>query len=176
MIFLWFRSARTKQLETEDDILARKDYYHQPDAPEPNSLVPAVSAVVTDSEGKILLHKRSDNFLWSLPGGAMELGESVEQAVIREVKEETGFDVEVLRCTGIYSDPGHVIAFSDGEVRQQFSICFACRIVGGELSVSSESVEVRFFTKEELDRLDLHPAQRIRLEDFFAHQDRAFIR
>ncbi|MEW9033144.1 MAG: NUDIX domain-containing protein, partial [Planifilum fimeticola] len=121
---------------------------HQPDAPKPNSLVPAVSAVVTDSDGRILLHKRSDNFLWSLPGGAMELGESVEQAVIREVKEETGFDVEVLRCTGIYSDPGHVIAFSDGEVRQQFSICFACRIVGGELSVSSESVQVRFFTRE----------------------------
>jgi len=70
--------------------LARKDYYHQPDAPKPNSLVPAVSAVVTDSKGNILLHKRSDNFLWSLPGGAMELGESVEQAVIREVKEETG--------------------------------------------------------------------------------------
>jgi ADP-ribose pyrophosphatase YjhB (NUDIX family) len=160
----------------EDDNLARKDYYHQPDAPNPNSLVPAVSAVVTDSDGRILLHKRSDNFLWSLPGGAMELGESVEQAVIREVKEETGFDVEVLRCTGIYSDPGHVIAFSDGEVRQQFSICFACRIVGGELSVSSESVQVRFFTREELERLDLHPAQRIRIQDFFAHRERAFIR
>lgn len=158
------------------EILARKDYYHQPDAPRPNSLVPAVSAVVTDSEGKILLHKRSDNFLWSIPGGAMELGESVEQAVIREVKEETGFNVKVLKCIGIYSDPGHVIAFSDGEVRQQFSICFACRIVGGELSISSESIEVRFFTKEELDRLDLHPSQRIRLQDFFANRERAFIR
>ena len=160
----------------EEDTLARKDYYHQSDAPKPNSLVPAVSAVVTDSDGRILLHKRSDNFLWSLPGGAMELGESVEQAVIREVKEETGFDVEVLRCIGIYSDPGHVIAFSDGEVRQQFSICFACRIVGGELSVSSESVQVRFFTREELERLDLHPAQRIRIQDFLARQERAFIR
>lgn len=96
--------------------MARKDYYHQPDAPKPNSLVPAVSAVVTDSEGKILLHKRSDNFLWSLPGGAMELGESVKQAVIREMKEETGFDVEVLKCIGIYPDPGHVIAFSDGDL------------------------------------------------------------
>ena len=106
----------------------------------------------------------------------MELGESVEQAVIREVKEETGFDVEVLRCIGIYSDPGHVIAFSDGEVRQQFSICFACRIVGGELSVSSESVQVRFFTKEELEHLDLHPAQRIRIKDFLRVGERAFIR
>lgn len=156
--------------------MARKDYYHQPDAPAPNSLVPAVSAVVTDSEGNILLHRRSDNLLWSLPGGAMELGESALQAVIREVKEETGFDVQVLKCIGIYSDPGHVIAFSDGEVRQQFSICFECRIVGGRLSVSPESVEVRFFTREELKKLDLHPAQRIRLEDYFARRERAFIR
>ena len=100
--------------------MARKDYYHEPNAPEPNSLVSAVSAVVTDSEGRILLHKRSDNFLWSTPGGAMELGESVEQAVIREVKEETGFDVEVLRCIGIYSDPGHVIALPTGRCASSF--------------------------------------------------------
>ena len=156
--------------------MARKDYYHQPDAPKPNSLVPAVSAVVTDSQGRILLHKRSDNYLWSTPGGAMEIGESVEQAIIREVKEETGFDVEVIKCIGIYSDPNHVIAFSDGEVRQQFSICFECRIVGGQLAVSSESVQVRFFTLDELKELDLHPAQRIRIDDYLAHRERAFIR
>lgn len=156
--------------------MARKDYYHQPDAPRPNSLVPAVSAVVTDSEGRILLHKRSDNFLWSTPGGAVEIGESVEQAIIREVKEETGFDVEVIKCIGIYSDPHHVIAFSDGEIRQQFSICFECRIVGGQLAVSSESVQVRFFTEDELKELDLHPAQRLRIDDYFARQERAFIR
>ncbi|SFJ19395.1 NUDIX hydrolase [Thermoflavimicrobium dichotomicum] len=156
--------------------MARKDYYHQPGAPKPNSLVPAASAVVTDQEGRIVLHKRSDNHLWSLPGGVMELGESIEQTIIREVKEETGFDVEVLKCIGLYTDPGHVIAFSDGEVRQQFSICFACKILGGEKSVSSESTRVELFTKEEIEQMDLHPAQRIRIQDFFANQERAFIR
>lgn len=156
--------------------MARKDYYHQSDAPKPNSLVPAASAVVTDSEGKILLHKRSDNHLWSLHGGGMDLGEPIEQTIIREVKEETGFDVVVEKCIGIYTDPGHVIEYSDGEIRQQFSICFECRIVGGKLSVSSESTQVSFFSKEELDRLPMHPAQKVRIKDFFADKEKAFIR
>jgi ADP-ribose pyrophosphatase YjhB (NUDIX family) len=156
--------------------VARKDYYHQPDAPKPNSLVPAASAVVTDQEGRIVLHKRSDNDLWSLPGGAMELGESIEQTIIREVKEETGFDVEVVKCIGIYTDPKHVIEFSDGEIRQQFSICFHCRIIGGKKSISSESTQVKLFTKEEIEQMNLHPSQLIRIRDFFANQERAFIR
>lgn len=154
----------------------RKDYYHQEHAPTPNSIVPAASAVVVDDEGKILLHKRRDNHLWSLPGGAMELGESIKETIIREVKEETGFVVKVVRCIGIYTDPRHIIAYADGEVRQQFSICFECRIVGGRKLVSPESTEVKFFRKDELDQLDLHPAQRLRLEDYFKNQVTTFIR
>ncbi|WP_124727100.1 NUDIX hydrolase [Staphylospora marina] len=156
--------------------MARKDYWHQPDAPKPNSLVPAASAVVTDDQGRIVLHKRSDNHLWSLPGGAMDVGESIEQTIIREVKEETGFDVVVEKCIGIYTDPHHVIAYSDGEVRQQFSICFHCNIIGGEKRISPESTRVELFTREEILQMDLHPAQRIRLEDFFANRERSFIR
>lgn len=154
----------------------RKDYYYQDNAPSPNSIVPAASAVVLNKEGKILLHKRRDNNSWSLIGGGMELGESIEQTIIREVKEETGFDVSVVKCIGIYTDPNHIIAYSDGEVRQQFSICFECHIKGGKKIVSSESKQVEFFSKEELENLDMHPAQRIRLEDFFKKQKEAFIR
>lgn len=51
--------------------------------------------------------------------------------VVREVKEETGIDVEVVGLVGIYTDPGHVSAFGDGEVRQEFSLCFRARAVGG---------------------------------------------
>lgn len=156
--------------------MSRKDYYHQPNSPQPNALVPAASAVIADTEGKILLHKRSDNNLWSLPGGAMDLGESIEQTIIREVKEETGFDVEVLKCIGIYTDPEHVIEYSDGEIRQQFSICFKCRIIGGNLRISSESTQVCFFSKKELEHLPMHPAQKIRICDFFIDRERAFIR
>jgi 8-oxo-dGTP pyrophosphatase MutT (NUDIX family) len=156
--------------------LSRKDYYHQSDAPKANSLVPAASAVVEDSLNRILLHKRSDNHLWSLPGGAMDLGESIAETIIREVKEETGFDVEVLTCIGLYTDPRHIIAFSDGEIRQQFSICFHCKILSGEITVSSESTQVKFFTREEIETLNLHPAQQIRIQDFFAAQEKVFIR
>lgn len=156
--------------------MARIDYYHQSDAPKANSVVPAASAVVINDQKRILLHKRSDNHLWSLPGGAMDLGESIEQTIIREVKEETGFDVKVLRCIGLYTDPHHIIAFSDGEVRQQFSICFACTITGGKLAVSSESTQVKFFTQSEVEQMNLHPAQRIRLNDYFRAQESVFIR
>lgn len=154
----------------------RKDYYYKDNAPTPNSIVPAASAVVLNKEGKILLHKRSDNHLWSLPGGAMELGESIKETVIREVKEETGFNVEVVRCIGIYTDPNHIIAYADGEVRQQFSICFECKIVGGQKKISSESTKVDFFDQEELEKLDMHPSQRVRLEDFFKNQTATVIR
>ena len=78
----------------------RVDYFNDPHAPQANSIVPAASAIVTNKDGKILLHRRSDNALWSLPGGVMEIGESIEQTIVREVKEETGCDGCVLGFAG----------------------------------------------------------------------------
>ena len=100
--------------------MARRDYLNDPEAPKANSIVPAASAIVTDRSGRILLHRRSDNDLWGLPGGGMELGESISQTIVREVREETGLDVEPRYVIGIYTNPRHVIAFADGEVRQGF--------------------------------------------------------
>lgn len=156
--------------------MSRKDYYHQSEAPTPNSIVPAASAVVTNHKGEILLHKRSDNSLWSLPGGAMKIGESIAQTIIREVYEETGLNVEITKCIGLYTDPNHIIEYSNGEIRQQFSICFACTIINGTLSISSESTQVGFFKKDDLEQLDMHPAQRIRIDDFFKENVETFIR
>ena len=124
--------------------MTRTDYLNDPNAPVPNSIVPAASAVVTNDAGEILLQRRSDNDLWALPGGTMDLGERIAETVVREVREETGLEVEVTGIVGVYSDPGHVIAYSDGEVRQEFNLCFAARLVGGQLSVSDESTEVRW--------------------------------
>ncbi len=101
----------------------------------------------------------------------MELGESIADAVRREVKEETGFDIDIERLVGIYSDPGHVVAYDDGEVRQQFSICFACRIVGGAAAMSEESLEVAFFSPDELADLDIAAPIRLRIEHFLADRD-----
>jgi ADP-ribose pyrophosphatase YjhB (NUDIX family) len=70
--------------------MPKKDYYNEPNAPKANSIVPAVTAVVQNSNGELLMIERADNGLWALPGGAQDLGESVTEAVRREVKEETG--------------------------------------------------------------------------------------
>jgi ADP-ribose pyrophosphatase YjhB (NUDIX family) len=155
--------------------MARTDYYNNPDAPRANNIIPAASAIVTNSEGKILLHRRSDNSLWGLPGGAMEIGESIAETVAREVKEETGLDVTIEHLIGIYSDPRHIIAFSDGEVRQQFSICFACKAVGGELRVSEESFEVAFFTVQQIEQLTMHESTRLRIKHYLENRTQPVI-
>lgn len=106
----------------------------------------------------------------------MELGESITQAVIREVKEETGLEVQPVRIVGVYSDPGHVIAFDDGEVRQEFSICFACRVIGGSLQVSDESTDVNYFTMRQLKELAMHPATMQRIVDYHSRLAAALMR
>jgi 8-oxo-dGTP pyrophosphatase MutT (NUDIX family) len=155
--------------------MARTDYYNDPHAPKANSIVPAASAIVVDDEGKILLHWRSDNDLWALPGGAMEIGESIAETAVREVKEETGLNVKPEYIVGIYTDPHHVIAFSDGEVRQQFSLCFACSLVDGTISVSDESFEVAFIPQQEIERLNMHPSIRLRIEHYLEHRQQPYI-
>lgn len=68
-----------------------------------------MNVVVTNAAGQILLIKRTDNDSWALPGGAIDLGESLTQAAVRETKEETGVDCRVTGIVGIYSDPRHVV-------------------------------------------------------------------
>ena len=155
--------------------MVRTDYYRDPNAPRANSLVPGASAIVTDEKGNLLLHRRSDNERWALPGGKMDIGETIAQCAEREVREETGLTVEAYRVVGIYSDPDHVFAYADGEVRQEFSVCFACRILAGELSKSDESLEVKFWPVEDLDILDMHPSIRLRISHYLAGKSEAFI-
>jgi ADP-ribose pyrophosphatase YjhB (NUDIX family) len=121
---------------------------------------------VADDDGRILLQRRTDNALWSIPGGAMEVGESIAQTAVREVKEETGLEVAPERLVGIYSNPRHVVEYADGEVRQQFSICFACRLVGGQLATSDESSEVGFFTPAEVEAMPVHESIRLRIRHY----------
>ena len=95
----------------------------------------------------------------------MDIGETFAQSVVREVREETGFDVRIERIMGIYSDPGHVFAYDDGEVRQEFNICFAT-IVGGELAMSNESTDVRFVALNKVAARMIHESVRKRIEDY----------
>jgi ADP-ribose pyrophosphatase YjhB (NUDIX family) len=141
----------------------RVDYYDDPDAPAPNSLVPGGSALVVDDQGRIRLQRRTDSGNWSLPGGAMELGETLGDAVVRETREETGLNVELTGILGIYTDPRHVIAYADGETRQEFVVVYTARVIGGELAVSDESTEVAFVDPADIAGLPMHESVRLRI-------------
>ena len=154
--------------------MARRDYYHAPDAPSANSIVVAVTAFVQDAAGRLLMIRRTDNDLYAVPGGAQEVGETIAQTVVREVREETGITVNVTGLIGVYSDPAHVIEFSDGEVRQEFSLCFRARPIEGEPRTSSESKEVLWVEPAELADLNIHPSIQLRIQHGFEHRTEPF--
>jgi ADP-ribose pyrophosphatase YjhB (NUDIX family) len=145
----------------------RIDYYDDPDAPAANSMVPSVNVVIENDAGEILMIERSDNGNWALPGGAIDLGESMSQAGIRETKEETGIDCEILGVLGIYTDPKHIILYtSNGEARQEFSILLRGRATGGMPRPSSESTHVRWIPQSELSTLQMNSTMRRRIEHY----------
>ena len=114
-------------------------------------LRPGAAAVIFDERERVLLQRRSDNGRWGLPGGAMDVGETVEQACVREVKEETGYDVRVVRLVGVYSDPQWTtIRYADGNAFQFVTSLFECRVVGGEARLCEESSELGWFDPRQL--------------------------
>jgi 8-oxo-dGTP pyrophosphatase MutT (NUDIX family) len=147
--------------------MGRVDYFDDANAPAASGRVPGVVAAVRDTGGRILLTRRVDNDLWVMPGGRIELDETIAQAAVREVSEETGIEVEVTGFAGIYTDPGHVIAYDDtGLVLQEFSVCLHARPTSGVARADGwETSEVRWFDLSELDSLDLHPVMRKRIND-----------
>jgi 8-oxo-dGTP pyrophosphatase MutT (NUDIX family) len=145
------------------------DYHDDPAAPEPNSLVPAVTVVVAREDGAILLIRRTDNDNWALPGGAVEMQESVAGAAVRETWEETGVKCEITGLAGIYSDPRHVIHYtSNDEVRREFSIVLTARPVAGQPTPSTESREVRWVSPPDLATYEMDRSMRKRVDDFLA--------
>jgi ADP-ribose pyrophosphatase YjhB (NUDIX family) len=155
--------------------VARIDYFNDPNAPKANSIVPSVTAIVPNDRGELLLVHKTDNDLWALPGGAMDGGESMADTVVREVKEETGIDVAVTGVVGIYTNPNHVMAYDDGEVRQQCSICFTTRMLGGQLATSDETSEVAFVAPEGLGGLTIHPSMRLRIDHYLERRSTPYI-
>lgn len=155
--------------------MARIEHYNDPNAPKANSIVVAVTVFVLDDQDRVLLIRRTDNGLWALPGGAQDFGEYVAETAVRETREEAGINVEVVDVVGIYSDPKHVVEYSNGEVRQQFSICFRARYLGGQPTASEESAEVRWVARNELDELPIHPSMRLRIDHGFENRPKPYI-
>lgn len=111
----------------------------EPDARNAQALRPSVAAVIRNGDADVLLQRRSDNGLWAVPGGAVEVGESVSAAIAREVRKETGLTVENERLVGVYSDPMlQIVRYADGNVVRYLIMLFACRIMGGRSAPARE--------------------------------------
>lgn len=147
--------------------MTKRDYYHEADAPTATRLVVAATAFVQDDEQRVLLVRRGDNDVWALPGGQQEIGETTEQCVERETAEETGYEVRVSDLLAVFSDPAHVIAYADGEVRQEFVVLYRAAVVGGGLRPSLETPRIVWAHESELEAYELRPWIRVRLDRGF---------
>jgi len=124
----------------------------------------AVSALIFDEERILLAHRRDIDW-WNLPGGGMEVGETVDEAIRREVREETGLEVEVESLVGVYSKPQ----------KQEIVLTFRCHITGGVLTVTEETCESSYFAPDKLPYNTL-PKHRQRIEDALLKQQTTVIR
>jgi ADP-ribose pyrophosphatase YjhB (NUDIX family) len=148
-------------------VAKRIDYLDDPQAPKANSVVPSANVIVVNDRDEILMIRRTDNGNWAVPGGGMDLGESITDAAVRETREETGITCEITGLVGIYTNPNHVILYtSNGEVRQEFSIVFTARPVGGVLQPSSESAEPQWVAPDVTPGFQMHPSMRQRVQDY----------
>jgi len=127
----------------------------------------AVNAIVFNEKRQVLLAKRTDNGLWCIPGGHVDLGETLAQACLRELWEETGLKGEVIRLVGVYSDPKGSLHIAQGPEWHTVRISLLCRIIGGTLTSSAETSEIKYFNVDQLPALITDHAERIQdaLED-----------
>src|SRR5436190_8238823 len=139
-------------------------------------VIGCAAIIFDDAHEKILLTRRSDNGRWCLPGGRMEAGESASECCIRETREETQLDVEIVRLVGVYSSPDMVIQYKDGNRRQVVAMSFECRVIRGTSGLSDETTEVGWFTPKQIETMDLVELHRQRIPDALEGRTEAFIR
>ena len=106
---------------------------------------------------------------------AHDIGETIADTAVREVKEETGLDVEATGLVGVYTNPHHVVAFTDGEVRHQFSPLFATTVLGGTVAIDHESTDIAWTSQDDIPSLDMHPSMRLRIEHYLQHRDSPYL-
>ena len=127
------------------------------------------SAVIFEpTREKILLTQRTDNSQWCLPGGRVEAGESVAEACIREVFEETGLRVQIVRLIGVYSDPNKLVIYPDGNKAHIIALNFETEITGGELGGSNETTAWGYFSQAQAENLEMLAGHLERIRDAFS--------
>lgn len=122
----------------------------------------SVAGIVVRGDGRILVIRRDDNGHWEAPGGVLELDESFEDGVQREVLEETGLTVTVERLTGVYKNLTHGIV----------ALVYRCRPTRGEPRATEEAREICWMTKEEVQG-SMTPAYWVRVLDAFEEYPRS---
>ena len=103
----------------------------------------SVAGVITDDHGRALLIQRRDNHRWEPPGGVLEPGETIPDGLRREVREETGLDVEPVALTGVYKNMKRAIV----------ALVFRCKITGGDLAINEEVSAFRWATADDITDL-----------------------
>jgi 8-oxo-dGTP diphosphatase len=158
--------------------MPRRDYFYDPEAPRPNSIRPATAVALCSTADELLLLHRKDNDKWTMPGGTLDFGESLTDCAIREVLEETGLQIRITGLIGTYTDPHILIAYSDGEVRQEFTFVYAAEIESGNLKIDDESKEASWVPLKSAIELPLAESQRRRLRDVveYLKDRRTFLR
>lgn len=133
-----------------------------------------VSAVVLDSDDRILLTRRRDNGRWAIVSGILEPGEEPGPAALREIGEETGIEAELLRLTSV--DVTEQITYPNGDVAQYLDITFLARHTAGEARVADdENLAVEWFTRDSLPA-DLTDTSRLRIEKALSGSSEAWFR
>lgn len=151
--------------------------WRTPGFPWPSDVKPGVAAVIFNAQHQVLLVKRNDNGLWSLPSGHLEIGETVVEAIKREIQEEIGLIVDVKKLIGVYSDPvSQVFSYPSGAATHFITLSFLCCIIGGCMQADNREIaEVAFFDTNHLptNMLKMHPQW---LADALADQSFSFLR
>ena len=107
---------------------------------------------VFNEKGEVLLQRRADSNKWGFPGGAIEIGETPQMAAVREVKEETGLDVEVGGLIGVYTE--FDMEYPNGDKAQSICIAFELTVVGGKLTCDrNETLEIKYFPLDNMPAL-----------------------
>lgn len=146
-----------------------KFYYRDKNAPKPNKPIHLGACAIIRYNDKVLLEKRTDSNRWALIGGGLKMDESLEQCIIREIKEETGLEIqeEQLRFLKVYSDPTRIAEYPDGNILRIITAVYQFEItIQHNLMCSEESQQLKYFNLEELKDLNIAETHRHIISDY----------